>query len=357
MTEGRSPYNPKRDSWLDSLRGLAIVIIVLGHVILGLSDATPGSIYPEQRFIILLLYSFNIPIIFFVSGAVSRDEKKSSGDFWKALIKWVIWPYFLWSFVLVFVQNEFSSAVNHPQPYESLFKTVYAPITLFWFLYAYAFVKIVSYFSLRLMSEKNALFFLFVLSASVFTFFAITGESNIIYQTSIGLFFFAVGKFWQHYMRNSKQLRKYMKGALRQGGVFVFCLICVLGLSYTNYICPEDELFMISNFQRTVLFTGITGIIFWGKCIAFFQQNIVNLGLSVIGRYTMVIYVQHVFFVAGMRTVLLKVGYDYFWVDTLILVALGTFAPILWQMLFDRFSLTSYFGIRSMHMHARPDIL
>ena len=56
----------QRLAWVDSMRGLAILLVVLGHSIGTLTD-------PMNRFIL----SFHMPVFFFVSGLVGRCKNGS----------------------------------------------------------------------------------------------------------------------------------------------------------------------------------------------------------------------------------------------------------------------------------------
>lgn len=56
----------KRVEWLDSLRGVAMFTVVLGHV---------ASLSKSMQ---TLIYSFHMPLFFMISGALFKVEKYSS---------------------------------------------------------------------------------------------------------------------------------------------------------------------------------------------------------------------------------------------------------------------------------------
>lgn len=339
-----------RKLWIDALRGFAITVIVLGHVVLGLSAAEPGPIHATQKFLVLFLYSFNIPIFFFVAGAVCRDEEKPFAPFFLELTKWVIWPYALWSIILVLIQNLASSGVNHPYSYQDLSHIHTTPIALFWFLYVYAFVKLANYFVSGLMGEKSTV--LLLLSSTIaFLACIATPESGILYKTAIGLFFFATGKFWHANADEFRglwtRIRTFRLGPQILG---LSCLALLLGITTLNNHAPQDQILPITTLQTSILATGLAGILLFGWLShTLCRQTTMGTSatLTLIGRYSMAIYVLHVIVAAGLRTTLLHFNEPgFFWINAALLTFAGTALPILWQITCDRLRVTACFGIR-----------
>ena len=83
----------KRIDWIDMLRGLAIVCVILGHRQYGTSGILAEYFVPE-------IYSFHIPLFFFVSGLVfSVSKYKNFGEFLVKKIKTILFPMVLLSLV------------------------------------------------------------------------------------------------------------------------------------------------------------------------------------------------------------------------------------------------------------------
>lgn len=61
--------HPRREAWLDSLKGFAILLVILGHVLSGYLDAAafPGA-YTSFYTIRTWIYSFHMPLFFLISG-------------------------------------------------------------------------------------------------------------------------------------------------------------------------------------------------------------------------------------------------------------------------------------------------
>ncbi|WP_321041620.1 acyltransferase family protein, partial [Veillonella caviae] len=75
-----------RIEWLDSLKGFAIFLVVVGHVVLGYirADIFP-QYYNELQYIYNIIYSFHMPLFFLISGFLYKLtwSKKNTGVFKK----------------------------------------------------------------------------------------------------------------------------------------------------------------------------------------------------------------------------------------------------------------------------------
>ncbi|OQY37890.1 MAG: hypothetical protein B6226_04480 [Candidatus Cloacimonetes bacterium 4572_65] len=74
--------------WIDSLKGLGIILVVLGHCL------------PTNTVITNFIYSFHIPLFFFISGYLYNTEKYSHNLplFFKNKFRRLIIPYFAYAF-------------------------------------------------------------------------------------------------------------------------------------------------------------------------------------------------------------------------------------------------------------------
>jgi fucose 4-O-acetylase-like acetyltransferase len=97
MTEGR-------DIQLDALRGLAIILVVTGHV-LAFSDVQ----HFQNKPLFNIIYSFHMPLFFFISGFLVYGHFKSPTVIWvkKKFIGLVV-PYLVFSFMYFFLFRGFS---------------------------------------------------------------------------------------------------------------------------------------------------------------------------------------------------------------------------------------------------------
>ena len=129
----------QRIEWLDAARGLAIVLVVFGHVLRGLEAAGEAEGAAWVGAADLALYSFHMPLFFFLAGlnvraALARGARGFTGDkLWT-----VVWPYLLWSTVQGSAAALAAGATNGERAWSDLLRIGWAPIGQFWFLYALA---------------------------------------------------------------------------------------------------------------------------------------------------------------------------------------------------------------------------
>ena len=68
----------KREKWLDALKGVAIILVVIGHIIDGnLAKGTLTSMW--VRYIYNGIYLFHMPLFFTLSGMAYALSKKTNG--------------------------------------------------------------------------------------------------------------------------------------------------------------------------------------------------------------------------------------------------------------------------------------
>ena len=95
--------SPTRYEWADFIRGMGIVLVILGHV----------SAIPLQRFAEVSLRDWSaanifnvvarscVPLLFMVSGALLLPRKESLWDFYRKRFQRVLFPFLFWSVLYV----------------------------------------------------------------------------------------------------------------------------------------------------------------------------------------------------------------------------------------------------------------
>ncbi len=97
--------NQKRYDFIDIAKGLGMILVIWGHIILH---------GPLNNFI----YSFHMPLFFFISGMLFAPQKYANvKEFVKRKIKTLLIPYFLLSILTyiwwVLVENRISNSSNN----------------------------------------------------------------------------------------------------------------------------------------------------------------------------------------------------------------------------------------------------
>lgn len=89
-----------RVGWLDSLRGVAILLVVLLHA----GDALRMAVGPTPGLdqFNLLLEPFRMPVLMFLSGILlPRSVAKPARAYFTGKVSLVAWPYLLWSLIVL----------------------------------------------------------------------------------------------------------------------------------------------------------------------------------------------------------------------------------------------------------------
>jgi fucose 4-O-acetylase-like acetyltransferase len=287
------PATNTRVGWVDAARGFGICLVVFGHVLRGLNGAgisTGAWVQYTDNW----LYSFHMPLFVFLSGLFApRLLKLGALDFIRDRAATIVYPYVLWSALLVMTQRAFSDAVNAPTSLTSLARIAWEPISLFWFLYALLIHSSAYWLAIKARIPLWALF----IFASVMAMLSdkITGWK--ILDTSLNLFIFfvsgaAAGQFI---------LARPHSSALKAW------VALVLGFAIVSLGCT----LAIEPIEALVAFAGIAASLGLAHLISAGPWSGSALLLTFLGKRTLQIYLSHVFFTAGIRILLRRLGIEH----------------------------------------------
>jgi fucose 4-O-acetylase-like acetyltransferase len=126
-----------RVSWVDTARGIGIILVVYAHVLRGHlplgGDASVAWATAQDTFI----YSFHMPL-FFVLGGLFLWQSIGK-DRWRFVSerRWqIIYPYLLWSVIAAGLEVIMSRFVNTPLTWQDIAMIPVKPVEQYWFLYA-----------------------------------------------------------------------------------------------------------------------------------------------------------------------------------------------------------------------------
>lgn len=138
MTETGAEIAGKTQSrvgWMDTARGIAIILMVYGHAARGLVKSGELANSAVLQAVDDLIYSFHMPLFFVVSGLTfSTALKRPFGSFAKDRALTLVWPYILWTVVHVLISVMLSKSVNSPVSLADLSRIAVVPQFHFWFL-------------------------------------------------------------------------------------------------------------------------------------------------------------------------------------------------------------------------------
>lgn len=326
--------NIKRIEWLDCLKGIAIILVVIGHVIRGFIASGMFSEIP-LKYIDYTIYSFHMPLMFFLSGILySKVEIKQFKE-WKnfiinKIIKLYI-PYLIFSYIMIIFKYLFANSINSYVKFNDIIMIPFKAFDIYWFLLALLTIFIVySFMDYKKLNKKIiiiisliSLIISFYLQKYVINIYYI---KTIIYYIGLG-FYFYLGKLIATKLIVNKVLLKNMLIPLifLYFGINCICYYFKIESIYINILLA---LSMISIL--ILLFKNYNNVIINNKILKY------------IGKYSMVIYLTHTFFTAFVRIILNKIGIDDFLLQFSIASVIGIVLPIFIYYIINKFIILNW---------------
>jgi fucose 4-O-acetylase-like acetyltransferase len=355
-TSGSSQNYPKipakprtfgRDESLDIAKGFGIILVVLGHCLDGLiiSGYFPATVL-WPRLTLWTIYIFHMPLFFVVSGHLASGKHRPVGSTLARLLSTIVYPYFLWSILEGLTLIYLSRFTNSHLPISSLYKILWIPLIPYWFLYA-LFICHVGYLAIRKLSHRWQLIVAIAVFVAPLFFMETIGRLQlmIVQETVRGFLYFVLGVI------SVQQVKQLGTWAAATASVLFAVLAVALyqsqvgGITGTIAVVP-------------VAIAGITATLAWSRVLAeqdgpFIRK--LTTTLAFLGRYSMSIYVMHIFFTAGVRIALKRLTSRPTALVTIIEIGAATVAGILLPLginwLVSKFDLDKWFGLQ--HMEAR----
>lgn len=183
-----------RNQAVSALRGIAIAMVVLGHINRGLLEGRAGTLAAPLSFLDFVLYTAHMPVFFYLAGYFTWQSlgNRTPTDFASSRWAAIAYPYLLWSVIIVVARFVLSNVVhiNHAVPPAALLRIAWAPINILWFLYALLCMQLVAI----MFRKRPYLLFIGALSASVVaTLGASFFQDNVAGKVGAHVPFFALG--------------------------------------------------------------------------------------------------------------------------------------------------------------------
>ena len=143
--------------WVDYLKGIAIILVVYRHSLLGIqSSGIKAPAYLENAN--LIFFSFRMPLFFMLSGifASLSLQKRSVQRYIGSKFETLIYPYFIWVIIQVTLQIVLSGFTNSNRSFVDYTYIFYQPRNLdqFWYLPALFNATVVYVLIKKYITEK-----------------------------------------------------------------------------------------------------------------------------------------------------------------------------------------------------------
>jgi fucose 4-O-acetylase-like acetyltransferase len=288
--------NNHHDPIWDIFKGSAIVLVVLGHVLLGLR---------QEGSLLSWLYSFHMSLFFFAAGSLAKTA--SSAQLIKNKFKRLLIPYLTvgilhWGLNLLF--NHYTNASMSPS---QLLNLLHLPYGHLWYLYCLFGVFIIANFMHEHIQSKT-------LKLTMALSMGIASYWIIIPQFTVTPILFFIGYFVYGF-----QFQKINRPRIISWGA------CILFLATTFLYCTSTFTGLAAHFLKFL--NGFIAIEFF----LFFSKSIANhngfTSLKEIGKHSYEIYLTHVWFTAGIRILLQALGVSQNLIHIGLGISLGVWLP------------------------------
>ncbi|PAD22651.1 acyltransferase family protein [Terribacillus saccharophilus] len=321
----------ERIAWIDTAKGIGILLVVFGHVWRGLNDSTIKINSTTYEIIDRFVYGFHMPLFFFLSGLflISWVNKNSYRYGLTAKALALLVPYLVWSLAQGAVNIVLSSFTNNALTLSELIYNMFInPIAQFWFVYVLFLLFVISYPLIRMTSNiwqvAGLALILFILSPFL--------DFWVLDKIFTNYIFFTLGAAFMEYTQRNNSKFKNSFGIV---GSMIFFLSSVLNILFYNS--------QIGSIFLTFI-TAITGIL----TMIYISQKITGRlmsGLSYIGQLSMVIYLLHILATSGTRIILINiVGYEGVFGNVILGILTGVAFPIIAYKIADRLNLNWLFN-------------
>ena len=318
----------ERNPWVDYAKAIGIILVVYGHVARGVFNA--GLPMDEQRYLLVdsIIYSFHMPLFFFLSGLFFYDSliKRGRTGLLVNKVDTIVYPFIVWSLLQGLLEVVLSNYTNGQVTLTEVFSLLWEPRAQFWFLYALFMVFVLCTFVYALVDKR---FFLPLLVAFgvLYVFqqdLRIDTITRFIFGNAV---FFALGVWFN-------EIKDFFVDR---------CKELTLGLG---------ALFVVAQYVFHITFGfdwetgGVAGLALAILSILFMVTLSMWLGkvriewLLFIGTSSMTIYLMHILAGSGVRVALSKfMNIDSIAAHLVLGTLIGIAAPLVAQALIKRYNL------------------
>lgn len=321
--------------WVDYAKAIGIILVVFGHVNRGLHSSGINISNSMFEKLDSIIYSFHMPLFFFLSGLffINSIEKSTKFDFTLNKINVILYPYVIWSLLQGTTEVILSKYTNAKTNMIEVLSFPFHPRAQFWFLYALFMIFILACIIYHHRRFIQTLPLVIIISLVAYTFSNKIGTQLHINYITNNIVFFFIGCIFNTYY-------KHIEKILSKSSLILLTLL---------FACSQ----YIFHFYYNMSYTQ-TGIFTFGLAITAILL-ITNLSIELvktniywprkIGELSMVIYLTHILAGSGARIIISKIfhvnnWYAHIFFGTLI----GIILPILFYYLTKKMNMQFLFN-------------
>ncbi|RTL52736.1 MAG: acyltransferase [Rhodocyclaceae bacterium] len=320
------PLARERSSHWDSVKGIGILLVVYGHVVRGLLSAALPMDRAFHETVDTVIYSFHMPLFFFVAGLFFPPSLSHHGRTGLLLtkVRTILYPYLVWSLLQGLIEVALSGLTNGHTSIGEVLALAWHPRAQFWYL--------------------HTLFMLFLVATLVYRDttlgwrLGIAGMALVLHWVPLpGLDFHVVNAFkqWFVFLTLGVLCAPLRPLAAALGRLAVGpCLFLFVAVEWALLQTPGDLAPLAA--QALPLLAAAAGI---ALVVAFAHGFGDRLPfLSAMGRHSLDIYLAHILVASGIRIVLTRLlGITAVEVHLIVGTLAGIAGPILLYRVTERY--------------------
>jgi len=294
-----------RDNRIDTLKGLLIILVVLGHVITSLDNVNFFN-----HAVMGLIYVFHMPLFILISGYLTKSpELQPARDMWRGVLN-------LLATLLVFQALNVIHVAVVGGDTTSAIKIF--PFGVLWYLMSLIYWKLLLYYTPRSLLRKPALYLAIAAAISVLCGLTKLGMFLSLQRTMNFYIFFLIGYYYRQGVFN----QRWWNNNILHGAIAAVLLPIIFWLyPHCGNVMNGADHYRMDGIPEKVL------ILACSVSMSILVFNIVreNRWLSSIGRDSLFFYVYHMFVIS---IVIQPLIYGNGWPKTLPFILIYTAAVI-----------------------------
>ncbi|EMG28695.1 acyltransferase family protein [Listeria fleischmannii] len=261
-----------RMNWLDSAKGIAMILVILGHELQPFFEELGSSA-------VVFIYSFHMPLFFLITGFLfsNKNLQKNFASYSKVKLKRLILPYFIYQIISILFINGFTYLTTHQFRY-SLIETIQQLFYLngtvgwnspLWFLVVLFWLELLMYFILRCPFKIQL-----ILVSICFLIGGFLSSTQEVYPMGLNVIFSSVIFYYGGVQLKANRQFLDSKAALITAIIGVVLLIVnmifnpMYSTLYDNMITPNYIVFVV------IALFGSFSMLYFIKMVPYLNQKI-----------------------------------------------------------------------------------
>lgn len=331
-----------RLGWVDYARGLAILLVIFRHTMVGLrrSDVVVSdNLYYIQEF----LLNVRMPVFFILSGVfLGRTlQKRSLQSIAANKTANLLYPYVLWSVILITFQVVLSNYTNSQRSWTDYKYILYQPRELdhMWYLLALFNTSILFLLCYNLFKRRPLLHF--ILAVVLYFFHYLVYDYSLVSDIMYNYVFLVFGVYMYDRIAQMENISLKKLGLILLVTIPVFIIGQLFWLHHINdHYQPLQTIYLLPF----LLIIFIASLVYYLVSRILYELQVAKF-LAWIGKYSLYIYIVHVFVIAMVRVVLVKLLHVHNqYILILSSLILGIIIPVLFHKLLVKLNIKYLFS-------------